>query len=60
MISISEQIACVSRELGLRHRVYKRWVTNGRMTQKKAEDEIAAMEAVLVTLVEVEAKERLL
>ena len=49
-MSIEQQIACVEREVKMRHRVYPRWVEAGRMTQKKADEEIAAMEAVLVTL----------
>lgn len=48
--SIEQQIACVEREVKMRHRVYPRWVADGRMTQQKADAEIAAMEAVLQTL----------
>ena len=49
-ISIERQIACVQRELGYRERVYARRVADGKMTQAKADDEIAAMRAVLATL----------
>ena len=49
-VPISEQIACVERELRMRHRAYPRWVNDGRMTQAKATAEIAAMEGVLATL----------
>ena len=49
-IPISEQIACVQREIKMRERVYSRWVQNGRMTQKKADAELEAMRAVLDTV----------
>ena len=49
-VTIEEQVACVEREVKLRKRVYLRWVGEGRMTQAKADAEIAAMEAVLATL----------
>ena len=49
-VTLAEQIACVKREIGLRERVYPRWVATGRLTQRKADDEIAAMKAVLETL----------
>ena len=49
-MGIDEQIACVKRELAMRRSAYPRWVANGKMTQTKADHEIAAMEAVLVTL----------
>ena len=47
---IEAQIACVEREVRMRHRVYPRWVEAGRMTQAKADAEILAMEAVHATL----------
>ncbi len=34
------------REVKMRHRVYPRWVADGRMTQAKADEEIAIMEAI--------------
>ncbi|MEM9286711.1 MAG: hypothetical protein AAGA36_00085 [Pseudomonadota bacterium] len=42
-----EKRACIERELGMRRSVYPRWVDNGRMTKKKADNEIRIMEAVL-------------
>lgn len=48
--TIAEQIACVERELGMRHRVYKRWVVQGKLTQSAADIEISRMEAVRDTL----------
>ncbi|HLX18410.1 MAG TPA: hypothetical protein VKS24_24745 [Bradyrhizobium sp.] len=48
--SIDEQIASVEREIAMRLRVYPRWVADRRMTQEKAEHEIACMKSVLETL----------
>jgi len=48
--SIEEQISCVKREIIVRERVYPRWVSNGNMSQNKADSEIACMKAVLETL----------
>lgn len=59
MISLTEQIECVERELGLRKRVYPRRVGDGKMTQSLADKEIARMEAVLATLREKEGGELL-
>jgi hypothetical protein len=50
MIPIGEQIACAERELALRRAAYPRFVANKRMTQDKADHEIAAMEAIVDTL----------
>lgn len=49
-VSLDRQIDCVRREIAMRKRAYPRWVEAGRMTQQKADDEIAVMEAVLSTL----------
>jgi len=59
-VSITEQIRAVEREIAMRRRVYPAWIRNGRMTQRKADDEIAAMRAVLETLCKVQQSERLL
>jgi hypothetical protein len=53
--TLARQIACVQREIRLRHRVYAKWVEQGSMTQKVADDEILAMEAVLKTLQSLQA-----
>jgi hypothetical protein len=52
-ICLTDQIACVRRELHLRVRVYPRQVATGRLTNEKATKEIAAMAAVLRTLEQV-------
>ena len=59
-IPIAAQIESVRREIAMRRRVYPRWIEHERMTQRKADDEIAAMEAVLATLQGIEERERLL
>jgi len=45
-ITIAEQIACVDRELGMRRRVYPRWVERGKLNPATADLEIKRMEAV--------------
>jgi hypothetical protein len=49
-ITLADQIACVERELRLRHAVYPRLVAQKRMKQSSADREIALMEVVLATL----------
>lgn len=44
----------------MRERVYPNWIERKRMTQAKADHEIAAMRAVLETLEKIAAAERLL
>lgn len=48
--SIEEQIACVKREIGMRERLYPRWVVMRKMSQAKADEELDAMKAALGTL----------
>lgn len=52
-ITIDQQITAAKREVGMRRRVYSRWVENGKMKQAEADHQIAAMEAIVVTLEEV-------
>lgn len=59
-IPLEAQVACVKREIGMRERVYPNWIARNRMTQQKADAEIAAMRAVLETLEKIAAAERLL
>lgn len=56
-IPLAMQIRCVGREIGLRRRVYPRWVAEKRMTQADADHELAAMEAVLDTLKKCDAEQ---
>lgn len=50
MVTISEQIKCVRREIDYRKRLYPRWVQDGKITQQEANYQIEAMEYVLNTL----------
>lgn len=49
-VSLTDQIACIEREIRMRERVYPRWVESKRMTQTKADHEILVMRAVLDSL----------
>ena len=51
-VTLDRQIACVKREIARRERVYSRFVAAGRMTGEEADEEMAAMRAVLKTLEE--------
>lgn len=45
-ISRDDMIAEIEREIGLRNRVYPRWVVMKKITQDKADRQIAVMEAI--------------
>lgn len=49
-LTLADQVACVEREIRMRQKVYPRWIGQGKMTQDKADHEIACMRAVLETL----------
>lgn len=49
-IPLEVQIACAKRELAMRKRVYPTFVAGKRLNKFKAEEEIAAMAAILATL----------
>jgi len=49
-IPLEVQVACAKRELALRRNVYPRMVAGKRMNVFKAEEEIAAMQAIVQTL----------
>ncbi len=51
-IPLEAQIKCVQREITFRRRVYARRVSNGRMSEVFADQQIKLMEAVLKTLQE--------
>lgn len=48
---IAEMIKCVDRELGMRARVYPRWVKHGKLSEVGAEAELRRMRAVRDRLV---------
>jgi hypothetical protein len=50
-IDIDTQIKAARRELAMRMRVYPRWIAMGKMKQDAADHEIAAMTAIVATLV---------
>ena len=50
MVTITEQIKVVRREIDYRKRLYPKWVADGRMTQQEANYQIELMEYVLNTL----------
>ena len=45
-ISLEEMISCIEREIGMRERVYPRWVGQKKMLQTTADQELARMRAV--------------
>lgn len=51
--TIPEYLACVEREINLRKRVYPRWIDAGKLTQTKADREIALMEGTARVLHEI-------
>jgi hypothetical protein len=59
IVPLSDQIACEKREIAMRERAYPRWVSGGRMTQQKANRELAAMRAVAETLGKLQTEGRL-
>ena len=52
-ITIEQMISCVGREIGMRERVYPRWVEQKKMLQTTADQELARMRAVRDLLVDV-------
>lgn len=50
MSTKADLIACVDREIRLRLRVFPRFVQEGRMTAKKADEEISLMREVRAVL----------
>jgi hypothetical protein len=57
-IPIERQIAEVRRELGMRRKVYPRFVASERITQAQADERIEPLEAVQATLERVREEER--
>jgi hypothetical protein len=54
--SLQDQLTCVHREIGMRERVYPKFVMSGKMKQEAADREIACMKAVHMTLLALFAK----
>lgn len=53
-VPLEKQIACAKRELAVRKRCYPTWVAAKRLNVFKAEEEIAAMTAIVRTLEELQ------
>jgi hypothetical protein len=49
-ITLERQVAEARRELGMRRRVYPRFVASDKLTQDQADDRIAIQEAIVATL----------
>ena len=58
MISLAEQIAEAQRELALRRRCYPGWVKAGKLTHEDAYRQLAAMAAIVQTLMRLDAEQR--
>lgn len=56
----SDKLDCIKREIGKRKYVYPRLVQEGRLSEAKANREIACMEAIAADIETEAAKERLL
>lgn len=59
-VPIDAQVACIERELKFRRRVYARRVVEQKMTKTQADYELEVMGAVLATLQNIEAGQRLI
>lgn len=49
-ITLHQQIACAAREAAMRKNFYRKRVADGKMSQKAADHELAAMSAIVTTL----------
>lgn len=56
-IPTADLARCAEREARMRERVYPRWVAAGRMSQAKADQEIAMMREIVRVLIERAAAE---
>ena len=57
-ITIDQMVQCVDREIGMRERVYPRWVEQKKMLQTTADQELARMRAVRDLLLNIQAELR--
>jgi len=56
-VPLIDQIECASREVKFRIRVYARRVLDGKMTQAQSDRELAAMQAIVETLKDLQQRE---
>ena len=60
IITATDKLACVERELKMRKQVYPRWVADRRLSEGKAAHELACMEDIVRDYRAAAEKERLL
>ena len=58
MITLEEQIAEAQRELALRRKCYPAWVKSGKLTHEDAYHQLQCMEAIIRTLMRLDAEQR--
>ena len=58
MIALADQIVEAQRELALRKRCYPQWVKSGKLDAGEATYQIKVMEAIVRTLMAVDAEQR--
>ena len=59
-ISNAEKLACAKRELQMRENVYPRWIDKGKLTNQKAQHQLAVMRAIVEDYKKLVDAERLL
>ena len=58
MMTLEEQIAEAQRELALRRTVYPQWIKSGKLDAGEAHYQLRAMEAIVTTLMRLDAEQR--
>src|SRR5215470_7384739 len=58
MITLEEQIAEAQRALALRRKVYPQWIKRGKLDMTTAHYQLQAMEAIIKTLMRLDAEQR--
>ena len=58
MITLAEQIAEAQRELALRRKCYPQWIKSGKLDAGNAKFQIQCMEAIVRTLMRLDAEQR--
>ena len=58
MIALAEQIAEAQRELALRKQCYPQWIKSGKLDAGDAQYQIRCLEAIVRTLMQLDAEQR--
>ena len=58
MITLAEQIAEARRELALRRKCYPQWIKSGKLDSQDAYHQLQCMEAIVRTLMRLDAEQR--